>query len=233
MRRPYTYTQQKFKVNFGNILYLSAPQADWNQEDENGPGYIRNKPNLIAGENIVLTKEGNDITISTLGTVVPDEPDTPDVPDVPTPPADPSTPVELIMAKQLPIFVGLEDDVKPIYELLDGQSVDYSEQGFYVVTSEEQIKKAGYQVTFFGNLDGIAQVFLVPKVAKISCGYQYAEMFNTWGLVDFNGGHWLWDGEVTKTINNEEIVYNKYVYNIDLWGDAITSTEYWRFEIEV
>jgi hypothetical protein len=62
-----------------------------------------------------------------LGTVVPDEPDTPDVPDVPTPPADPSTPVELIMAKQLPIFVGLEDDVKPIYELLDGQSVDYSD----------------------------------------------------------------------------------------------------------
>jgi hypothetical protein len=41
------------------------------------------------------------------------------------------------------------------------------------------------------------------------------------------------NGEVTKTINNEEMTYTRYVFNSELWGDPIRATEYWRFEMEV
>jgi hypothetical protein len=49
----------------------------------------------------------------------------------------------------------------------------------------------------------------------------------------FDETYWVYDGEDIQTINGEEVVYTRYIYNSELWGDPIITTEYWRFEVEV
>jgi hypothetical protein len=62
---------------------------------------------------------------------------------------------------------------------------------------------------------------------------------NTWLPYTFDtmdeANYWLLGESFTATVDGDEVVYQTYAYNIDVvgGGDAITSTEYWRFEIEV
>lgn len=229
MRRPYTYTNQVFKVNFGNILYFSSPQADWSQEDENAPNYIKNKPNLVAGDNITLTKEGNDIIISATGTIVnPDNPDNPDIPD------QEDTVIEEIIKNEIPMYFGFEGEGEEAVEfkLLDGTTAAYTDNGFYTITQNSKTS-AGYQFTFKGTFNEAPQVVLFPQIVKIASSYQYQPVMNQWLYTDFDGTYWVESGEVTKVINGEELIYIKYVYNSELWGDPIVVDEYWRFEVEV
>lgn len=245
MRNPYTYTTQKFKVNFGNILYFSSPQADWNQEDETAADYIKNKPNLIAGDNILLEKEGNDIIISTIGTVVPDEPDNPDNPDIPDEPDTPETPdtpdvpdtfeekVEVITQKALPFYTGLGESYEEVsFSVLDGTTANYTDIGFYVI-KEPTKQEAGYQLTYPGSTTDETQFLMIPEETPVINSYQYQPALNQWLAMGFDETYWIYTGQEKVIINGEEVVYNKYVYNSELWGDPILITEYWRFEVEV
>ena len=238
MRRPYSYTEQKFKVNFGDILYLASTQADWNEGDENAPGYIRNKPELVAGNNITLERDDNKITISATGTVVPDEPDVPDVPDVPDEPDVPVVPEEGVVAniinKQLPIFTGYGDDLEPHdFVVLDEATASYIEGGFYVKKQGENIVTAGYQVTFYESESGDSQIFSMPKDAVIINAYQYQPTLGQWLAMGFDETYWIYNKDTVQLIGDEEVEYTSYIYNSELWGDPIMTTEYWRFEVEV
>lgn len=227
MRSPYTYTTQKFKVNFGNILYFSSPQADWNQEDETAADYIKNKPTLVAGDNILLEKEGNNVIISATGTITPDVPDEPDIPD------EPGNIIEEIIKKAQPVYVGNNGSFEEIpFTVLDGTTANYTDIGFYVIQDLTK-QEAGYQLTYLGSATGESQVLLVPTETPIINSYQYQPILNQWLMMGFDETYWIYTGTENVTINGEEFVYNKYEYNSELWGDPIMVTEYWRFEVEV
>ena len=141
----------------------------------------------------------------------------------------PQSVVEYIMENEIPSYT----DAEVPYQLLDTASVDYTDQGFYITTKDGVITNAGYQMIFYGNTEGIAQTFEIYSPAKIINAYQYEPVLNQWLEMDFDGTYWVETGTNTKTINGEEIAYTKYAYNVELMGDAITATEYWRFEVEV
>lgn len=102
----------------------------------------------MAGENVVITKEGNIITISATPTI-PEEPDNPEVPDTPTPPEE-ETLVEYIINNKIPAFSGYTDTVIEVtYKDIDGTI--YNEQGFYVGYKNGVEKTAGYQLIFNAN----------------------------------------------------------------------------------
>jgi hypothetical protein len=80
----------------------------------------------------------------------------------------------------------------------------------------------------------------MPADAVITMAYRYdLGGTNTWLAYTFDledeANYWLLGDTFTETVDGEEVVYQTYVYNIDVVGvgDAITNTEYWRFEIEV
>lgn len=222
-----------------SIYRVSDAPPDWAQDDPSQPDYIKNKPRLVAGENIMLTKTGNTIIISAGEVEPPDVPEEPDIPDVPDVPDDPDIPGEedtavgKIMAQNIPVYIyhgEVEEEVE--YRLLSS-ATRYDTEGFYVATEGSTVKQAGYQVIFEPSESGEAQYVLILKDANIINTYQYQETLGQWSAMGVDGTYWLADGEVTKVVNGVEYTYVKYVYNMELWGDPIMTTEYWRFELEV
>lgn len=148
----------------------------------------------------------------------------------------PQPAVEYIMENNIPCYSGL-DGAEPsmiTYRELDLTTVQYTDQGFYAVTNaDDEVTRAGYQIAFDANLDGVAQTFAIYTEAKIITAYQYHSALNQWIEVDFDGTYWVEGGTDTKIINGQEVDYTTYAYNVELMGDAITAPEYWRFEVEV
>ena len=155
----------------------------------------------------------------------------------------PKSIVEYIMDNRISAYTGTMSSSNELveYELLDADSASYSNQGFYTTTDGDgAITSAGYQLTIPGNNNADAQIISIPADAVIKMAYRYdLGGTNTWLPYTFDttdeANYWLLGDSFSATINGEEVVYQTYVYNIDVvgGGDAITSTEYWRFEIEV
>ena len=228
MLRPYSYTQHQFKVNFGNIQYLTSSQADWLQEDENAADFIKNKPSLVAGDNIVITRNGNVITISATGTVTPDEPE--------PPVSDKYTNLDYIIDNQIPFFVGVDGEFEEYdFTVLDRDKSEYTQSGLYVgKNTDNLVISGGYQIPFsMAESEETEQSFLIPKGMKIITAYQYSEAFERYLEMGFDGTYWYEDGEVEQEVNGQTYTYTKYTYNKDLIGAPIESSEYWRFEMEV
>ena len=150
--------------------------------------------------------------------------------------------VEHIIDNSVPAYSGTTSGSEVVeYTLLDADTAHYADQGFYTTTNGEgKIISAGYQLTITGNNDADAQVVSIPTNAVIKMAYRYdLGGTNTWLPYTFDttdeANYWLPSETFTTMVNGEEVVYQVYVYNIDIVGDgdAITSTEYWRFEIEV
>ena len=183
-------------------------------------------------DNDIPTVDG--INILDGGAIIVDLPDDPEEDDDPDSP-DEETVVDYIMENEIPLYSGLVGN-KPsevAYQQLDS-TADYTEQGFYTtVDNVGKITNAGYQITFEGNTDGIAQTFSVCSTAKIVAAYQYQPAFNQWLDMGFDGVYWVEDGTMVQIINGKQVTYTTYAYNAELMGDAITAPEYWRFEVEV
>lgn len=155
----------------------------------------------------------------------------------------PKSVVEYIMENSVPAYSGTANSQvnEVTYQLLDADTANYTVQGFYIATdTENNIARAGYQLTIEGNSNADAQVISIPANAVIKMAYRYdLGGTNTWLSYTFDtedeANYWLLGEQFTDTVNGEEVVYQTYAYNIDVvgGGDAITSTEYWRFEIEV
>ena len=144
----------------------------------------------------------------------------------------PQSAVQYIMNNEIPSYSGLDGEplAEVDYQLLDVDTVDYTTQGFY---TDDAVTRAGYQMVFDGNTDGTAQMFAMYSGAKIITAYQYQPVLNQWLDMGFDETYWVETGTVTKTISGKEVTYTIYSYNVDLMGDAMTATEYWRFEVEV
>lgn len=184
--------------------------------------------------------DSNEINIFDGGTILSDLPDNPADPDVPDEPDTPSTPeedgiIDYISKNKIPVCVGLagEEASEVEYLQLDTATANYTDQGFYTTTSGGKVTNAGYQITFEGNDESIAQTFSMCADAKIVAAYQYHTAFNQWMDIGFDGTYWIEDGTMKKNINGQQITYTTYAYNVELMGDAITAPEYWRFEVEV
>lgn len=155
----------------------------------------------------------------------------------------PKSVVDYIMDNNIPAYVGtINSQTREVkYMLLDADTTNYTDQGFYITTdAEDNITSAGYQVTIIGNNDADAQVFSIPANAVIKMAYRYdLGGTNSWVPYTFDvtdeANYWLPINLFTAALSGEEVAYQTYVYNIDIvgGGDAITNTEYWRFEIEV
>ena len=155
----------------------------------------------------------------------------------------PESTVDYIIENSIPAYSGtMNNQVEEVeYKQLDSNMANYTDQGFYTETDAEgNIINAGYQLTIEGNSDADAQVVSIPANAVIKMIYRYdLGGTNTWLPYTFDvedeANYWLPGESFTTTVNGEEVVYQTYAYNIDIvgGGDAITSTEYWRFEIEV
>lgn len=148
----------------------------------------------------------------------------------------PQTAVEYIMSNDIPSYVGLEDGEAEavVYQQLDADAAEYTDEGFYVETDDSgEIVNAGYQMTFDGNTEGLAQTFAICSKAKIVTAYQYQPAFNQWLDMNFDGTYWVETGTTTKVVDGEEITYTTYMYNEEVMGDVIVAPEYWRFEVEV
>ena len=161
---------------------------------------------------------------------------TDDVPEVDdSNPSDEPTIVEDIINNQIPFYRGIADQEYSVstYQKLDGSTSSYTDEGFYTNYSGGKVTDAGYQMTFEGNTDSIAQTFAMYSVAKIITAYQYQPAFNQWIDMGFDGTYWVETGTTTKIVNGKEIIFTEYAYNVELMGDAITAPEYWRFEVEV
>lgn len=144
--------------------------------------------------------------------------------------------VEYIMQNYIPAYIGSEgaEFVMVDYQHVDAATVDYTEQGFYTsVDGTNQITNAGYQMVFPGNAEMIAQTFAIYSEAKIITAHKYEPVLNQWIDMDFDDTYWIETGKMTKVIDGKEVEYTTYAYNVELMGDAITATEYWRFEVEV
>ncbi len=144
--------------------------------------------------------------------------------------------IDYITKNNIPVYVGLagKESSEVEYLQLDASTADYTDQGFYIVTNRDgDITNAGYQITFEGNTDSIAQTFSMCSTAKIVTAYQYYPALNQWLDMGFDGTYWVENGTDTKIINGQKVTFATYAYNTELMGDAITSPEYWRFEVEV
>lgn len=151
--------------------------------------------------------------------------------------------VDYIIDNRVSAYSGtINNQVEEVeYKKLDANTTDYADQGFYTtIDAEGNITSAGYQLTIIGNNDADAQVVAILANAIIKMAYRYdLGGTNTWLPYTFDttdeANYWLLGEPFTTTVNGEEVVYQTYVYNIDVvgGGDALTSTEYWRFEIEV
>lgn len=151
--------------------------------------------------------------------------------------------VDQIMENSMPAYSGTTSNQAEAveYKLLDANAANYTDQGFYTTTDGEgNITSAGYQLTIEGNSNADAQVIAIPANAVIKMAYRYdLGGTNTWLPYTFDttdeANYWLLSELFTTTVNGEEVVYQNYIYNIDVvgGGDALTSTEYWKFEIEV
>ena len=151
--------------------------------------------------------------------------------------------VDQIIENSIPAYSGtINNQVEAVsYKILDADTANYTDQGFYTATAADgNITSAGYQLTIEGNNNADAQVVSMPANAVIKMAYRYdLGGTNTWLPYTFDvedeANYWLLSEPFTTTVNGEEITYQTYVYNIDVvgGGDALTSTEYWRFEIEV
>lgn len=184
--------------------------------------------------------DSNEINIFDGGTIIvdlPDNPADPDVPDVPDTPSDPDEDgiVDYITKNKIPFYVCLAGDEASEVEYLqlDTATANYTDQGFYTTISGGKVTNAGYQITFKGNDESIAQTFSVCSVAKIVAAYQYHPAFNQWMDIGFDGTYWIEDGTMSKAVNGQQITYTTYAYNVELMGDVIVAPEYWRFEVEV
>lgn len=223
-----------------SIYRVSDAPPNWAQDDPSQPDYIKNKPELVAGENIVLTKRGNKVIISAVeeGTDpdipdIPDVPDTPDEPDIPDIPSEEGTVVDIIIEGKIPVYIendGKEDEQE--FVILENPT-SYKEEGFYVFIDNGEITNAGYQVIFEESKDEIAQSILIPKGAKIINTYQYQPSLGQWTSMGTDETYWVAREMIIKTVNGEEIEYIRYTYNSELWGEPIMTEEYWRFEMEV
>lgn len=223
-----------------SIYRVSDAPPDWAEKDPTQPDYIKNKPELVAGKNVRLTKSGNKIIISVVNNSddpdipdipdVPDEPDTPDIPDVPS---EEGSVIEKIIEEQISVYVENNGQEKLVPFAILQKETSYNDEGFYVFVSNETVTNAGYQVTFDSAETDIAQAIFILKEAVITNSYQYVPNLGQWFEKGFDGTYWIADGEVTKNVNDEEKVYIKYKFNSELWGDPIKTTEYWRFEMEV
>lgn len=155
----------------------------------------------------------------------------------------PKSAVENIMTKSIPAHSGTTNgNAEAVeYKLLDGSTANYNEQGFYTETDDAgNITSAGYQLTIDGNSNADAQTVSIPANVVIKMAYRYdLGGTNTWLAYTFDtadeANYWLLGEQFTETVNGEEVVYQIYAYNVEIvgGGDAITSTEYWRFELEV
>lgn len=147
----------------------------------------------------------------------------------------PKSAVDYIMENQIPSYSGSENEglVAVAYKEADANTVEYTEQGFYVATDNGEITNAGYQMVFDGNTEGNTQTFAMYADAKIITAYQYQPVLNQWLNMGFDGTYWIETGTITKIIDGKEVIFTTYAYNAELMGDVITSTEYWRFEVEV
>lgn len=154
----------------------------------------------------------------------------------------PKSVVEYIIDNNIPIYSGTISNNEVVeYQLLDMNAASYADSGFYTATGDNgNITNAGYQLTINGNSNADAQTFSMPANAIIKMAYRYdLGGTNTWLAYTFDttdeANYWLPSDMFTATVNGEEVVYQTYIYNIDVvgGGDAITNTEYWRFEIEV
>lgn len=211
-------------TNSVRIPVAENPYADDTPDPEDKPD--SNEINIFDGGTIISDMPDNPTD--------PDEPDVPDVPDIPSDPDEGSI-VDYITENKIPVYVGLagEEASEVEYLQLDAATANYTDQGFYIKTSGGKVTNAGYQITFEGNYESVAQTFSVCVDAKIVAAYQYHSAFNQWMDVGFDGTYWVEDRTMTKTINGKQITYAIYAYNVELMGDAITAPEYWRFEVEV
>lgn len=212
---------------------------------ENGQGLLTNSVRIPVAENPNPgtnpdpedKPDSNEINIFDGGTILSDLPDNPDEPDTPDTPGSPEEDgiVDYITDNKIPVYVGLagEEASEVEYLQLNTATINYADQGFYTTTTGGKVISAGYQITFDGNEESIAQAFSMCADAKIVAAYQYHPAFNQWMDVGFDGTYWIEDGTMTKTINGQEVAYTTYAYNVELMGDAITAQEYWRFEVEV
>jgi hypothetical protein len=112
MKKSIIFDEPQGRVKMMSIYRASDAPPDWLQEDPNHPGYIHNKPEFVAGDNIEITQEGCSIIISAKGIVIPDGPDQPDVPDVPDEPSEEGSIVEQIIVNKIPAFLGV-GEVQP------------------------------------------------------------------------------------------------------------------------
>lgn len=242
MNNSINFNEPLGRVKMMSIYRAAHVPPDWSQENPDHPGYIQNKPVFVAGKNINITKDGNSIIISADGIVIPDGPDDPDTPDTPDNPDLPDEPseegsvVKEIIINKIPIFVGVENEgeQEKNYQLLDGNTASYKSEGFYVVTENDNIAQAGYQVTFDGARDGneSGQTILFLNDATIIKAYQYIPSMERWILQELDQ-YWVKDDVVTKKVNDTEYTYVRYIYNVEMWESPIITTEYWRFEIGV
>lgn len=148
----------------------------------------------------------------------------------------PDSTVDYITENQIPVYSGLEnsESTEVVYKQLDTVTANYTDQGFYTTTNADgEITNAGYQLVMDGNTDSIAQTLAICAEAKIVTAYQYEPVLSQWIDMGFDGTYWIETGKTTKNIDGKEVVYTTYAYNVELMGDAITATEYWRFEVEV
>lgn len=144
--------------------------------------------------------------------------------------------IDYITANSVPFYIGIveAESSKVEYLQLDASTANYTDQGFYIAKNNKgDITNAGYQITFEGNDENIAQTFSIYSTAKIVTAYQYHIAFDQWLDVGFDGTYWVEDGTTTKIINGKQVAYTTYAYNVELMGDAIMVPEYWRFEVEV
>ena len=178
--------------------------------------------------------DSNDINIFDGGPIILTSNNDPEADDDPSVPSEEGT-IDYIIENKIPFYVGLDGDKlsEVAYLQLDTETTHHTEQGFYTTTNDGKIVNAGYQITFNGNTESIAQTFAVYSMVKIVAAYQYHPAFNQWMDVGFDGTYWVEDGTMTKTINGRQVTYTIYAYNVELMGDAITAPEYWRFEVEV
>lgn len=147
----------------------------------------------------------------------------------------PKSVVEEITSNNIPFYSGVEnEESEVVYQQLDTATASYTDQGFYTTTNANgEITNAGYQVIFEGNTEGETQALSIYSKAKIVTAYQYQPVLNQWLDMGFDGTYWVETGTATKVVNGEEVIYTTYAYNVEMMGDPITATEYWRFEVEV
>lgn len=144
--------------------------------------------------------------------------------------------VERIIENELCAYIGTAgtETTATVWSELDGSTCSYTDTGFYTTTDGDgNVTSAGYQIMFNNPNDiGDAQTFMIPTLAKIVNSYCYFTAINTWQTMGWTRDEWIKSGVKTVEVNGREVEYDVYTYNVEYMGDAMTSVEYWRFEIE-